>query len=83
VATDSDVVWHGSITSPDVTTFSLSIHRVSGSMQYLKQVSTVIYISPAVFVNNNNNNNILTYIVPGCRDFRGAWGAITVVHTKY
>ena len=42
VTADSDVVWHGNVTSPDVTTFSASVHRVSGSMKYLKQVSFLI-----------------------------------------
>jgi len=39
VAAGGDVVWHGSITSPDVTTFSASVHQISGSMKYLKHVS--------------------------------------------
>jgi len=39
---DSDVIWRGNITSPDVTTFSASVHRISGSMKYLKQVSLLV-----------------------------------------
>ena len=39
VAAGSDAVWRGSITSPDVTTFSASVHKISGSMKYLKHVS--------------------------------------------
>jgi len=41
-ATDSDVVWRGNVTSPDVTTFSASVHQIFGSMKYLKHVSCFI-----------------------------------------